>query len=589
MSYNERRQPAEIRLGRPDDLESVFRLAYIFGTADNVNGQDPNITLVRNNGNVARIKYLISGAVQYTQTFQYDQLNRLRYAVEHNSGVYNDGARAWYQTCEYDRYGNRGIDVANTSDNTDAANTALKLADFSGANNRITRAGYAYDAAGNLTAEPGKVYAYNAENRLITATVAGVGTNQYLSDGNGRRVKKIVGSLATRFEYGAGGELIAEWNDANTGKVVQKDYFYKGGGVLATAKAVPNGGFEYNYATADHLGTPRAWTNDSGALITGGRHDYLPFGEELFAGYGTRTSGQGYAANTQADGQRNQFGSQERDSEIGLDYVHARYYSPVQGRFTSVDPAFQQVTSMVNPQNWNGYAYAINNPLTYVDQNGKWPTSIHNLIIRLAFPALNPVYVAHIQAGSHHTDVPTTIFESFANEHAMRRPGQTLEDAQKGYQAKIDSDSYRAAHWIMGATPSLYDGRATAMNLEFSFEYFGRAIHPIMDNTSPAHMPFQLYTGLHLTGDPLINGILIARWYADLKMHELEEASITEAQLNGAIGAVRAQFLKVYGEAAFNRAVPSIFRNGSFIMLGGNPIFKANDLGTITIHPDDSA
>ena len=214
MGYNERLQPTEIRLGRPDNLESVFRINYIFGTAHNVNGQDAEITLAHNNGNIARIKYFISGTLQYSQTFQYDPLNRLRYAVEHNNGVYNDAARAWYQTFDYDRYGNRGINVANTSDNADAANSALQLADFSEANNRITRAGFVYDAAGNLIAEPGKSYTYDAENRMVTATVAGGVTSQYFYDGNGRRVKKVVGGVATRFEYGAGGELIAERNEA---------------------------------------------------------------------------------------------------------------------------------------------------------------------------------------------------------------------------------------------------------------------------------------------------------------------------------------------------------------------------------------
>src|SRR5262249_51690472 len=175
-------------------------------------------------------------------------------------------------------------------------------------NNRITRAGFVYDAAGNLIAEPGKSYTYDAENRIITATVAGGAPSQYVYDGNGRRVKKIVGGVATRYEYGAGGELIAERNDSNSNVI--KDYFYKGGELLATTKAGASG--EYQYATADHLGSPRAWTDNSGALIAGGRHDYLPFGEELFTGYGTRTTDQGYGTSTQQDGQRKQFDAYER-------------------------------------------------------------------------------------------------------------------------------------------------------------------------------------------------------------------------------------------------------------------------------------
>jgi RHS repeat-associated protein len=61
----------------------------------------------------------------------------------------------------------------------------------------------------------------------------------------------------------------------------------------------------------------------------------LPFGEELFAGVGGRTTAQGYS---QPDGVRMKFTGKERDTETGLDYFGARYYSSTQGRFTSVDP-----------------------------------------------------------------------------------------------------------------------------------------------------------------------------------------------------------------------------------------------------------
>jgi len=96
------------------------------------------------------------------------------------------------------------------------------------------------------------------------------------------------------------------------------------------------------------------------------RHDYLPFGEETGAGIGSRTSAMGYGV---ADLTRQRFTSKERDQESGLDYFLARYYSASQGRFASVDPE-NLGASLSDPQSWNGYAYARNNPALFVDPDG---------------------------------------------------------------------------------------------------------------------------------------------------------------------------------------------------------------------------
>jgi len=64
------------------------------------------------------------------------------------------------------------------------------------------------------------------------------------------------------------------------------------------------------------------------------------------------------------------FTGKERDAESGLDYFGARYYSSSMGRFSSPDP---KATSahLENPQSWNRYAYTDNNPLVYIDPDGK--------------------------------------------------------------------------------------------------------------------------------------------------------------------------------------------------------------------------
>ena len=75
------------------------------------------------------------------------------------------------------------------------------------------------------------------------------------------------------------------------------------------------------------------------------RHDYLPFGEEIFAGTGGRATTQGYPTSpNSSDGVRQKFTLKERDNETGLDFFRTRYYSSVQGRFTSYDLIFVTVT-----------------------------------------------------------------------------------------------------------------------------------------------------------------------------------------------------------------------------------------------------
>ena len=61
----------------------------------------------------------------------------------------------------------------------------------------------------------------------------------------------------------------------------------------------------------------------------------------------------------------------ERDSETGLDYFGARYFSGAQGRFTSPDPQFFQKEMLGDPQRFNLYAYARNNPLKFIDPSGE--------------------------------------------------------------------------------------------------------------------------------------------------------------------------------------------------------------------------
>ena len=60
----------------------------------------------------------------------------------------------------------------------------------------------------------------------------------------------------------------------------------------------------------------------------------------------------------------------ERDAETGLDWFDVRYLSSAQGRFTSPDPLFIAEHRIADPQLWNLYQYARNNPLNLTDSTG---------------------------------------------------------------------------------------------------------------------------------------------------------------------------------------------------------------------------
>ena len=112
----------------------------------------------------------------------------------------------------------------------------------------------------------------------------------------------------------------------------------------------PASGFTVSYYHTDRLGSVRAMTDASGTLV-GDRHDYAPFGEDTAS----------------ITGNPMRFGGKELDAETALHYFEARYYRQTWGRFTQVDPASGWQS---DPQSWNRYAYARNNPLKYVDPTG---------------------------------------------------------------------------------------------------------------------------------------------------------------------------------------------------------------------------
>jgi RHS repeat-associated protein len=139
----------------------------------------------------------------------------------------------------------------------------------------------------------------------------------------------------------------------------ERDYVYRDGQLLASVEPRSDGGEDTVHFHLDHLGSPRQITTESGAQAA--FHTYYPFGGE--------------ATDAAQDDVELKFTGHERDSNGGgagvLDYMHARYCSPVMGRFLAVDP--RNSTNLQHPQSWNRYSYALNNPIAYIDPDGETP------------------------------------------------------------------------------------------------------------------------------------------------------------------------------------------------------------------------
>jgi RHS repeat-associated protein len=408
--YNSRGQLFDIRLGTDpnplydsDDLEvwqdaagswnrGALRLYYSTLDSCHVYGNGGT----NNNGNLLRMDHhiplndAVSNFVASIDRYDYDPLNRLKSVTEiaKGSAGENDYRGVFRQAFLYDCWGNRTIDQANTTGGT---NSKAYIIDAS--TNRLQSPGGSgtmqYDAAGNLqrdnyTSGVSQEFIYDGENRLVEVKNGGVPVSWYVYDAEGRRVVRTVGSQGTWQVYGIGGELLAEYAIGAAPTAAQKEYGYRNGQLLMVWDGSETGDRQLQWLVQDHLGSTRMVVDRSGSLGGVRRHDFAPFGEELSAGVGIRSAAIGYGD----DLTRQKFGSKERDNETGLDYFLARYYSSVQGRFTSPDefrggpsevfilgsgsPTKQALpyADIFNPQSLNKYQFTYNNPLRYVDPDG---------------------------------------------------------------------------------------------------------------------------------------------------------------------------------------------------------------------------
>jgi RHS repeat-associated protein len=275
-----------------------------------------------------------------THTFTYDLVSRLKAGTLYLEPTNSVTQRT--QTYTYDAFGNM-LTIGGSS----ARNTPT-----SAATNRLTSG--TYDAGGNLTGWNGNTYKYDPLN-LMWDYRTGSGEEwiyMYTADDERAWTYKI-GNTSLWTLRGPDGKVLREYTSGATW-AVDSDYIYRDGSLLAAE--TPQG---IRHFHLDHLGTPRLISDSFGQQKT--YHVYYPFGEEATA--------------FNQDTIRAKFTGHERDlGNLGgagddLDYMHARFCSPLTGRFLSVDTG--QSAKPPKPQSWNRYSYSRNNPITRFDPDGQ--------------------------------------------------------------------------------------------------------------------------------------------------------------------------------------------------------------------------
>jgi RHS repeat-associated protein len=166
----------------------------------------------------------------------------------------------------------------------------------------------------------------------------------YTYNAGGQRVSKTVNGVTTFFIYQQNGSLLAEL-DANGNTLV--DYIYLEGKPIAQVRPQSSGADDTAYIHADHIGAPKAATNQSGAVIW--QIKTTPFGEVYSE------------AGTLAQNQR--FPGQYADQESAFSYNYFRDYDPSTGRYIQSD--------LIGLRGgMNTYGYVGGNPITRIDPLG---------------------------------------------------------------------------------------------------------------------------------------------------------------------------------------------------------------------------
>ena len=160
----------------------------------------------------------------------------------------------------------------------------------------------------------------------------------------------------TYYIWSYDGKLLAEYD---TNGNCKKDYIYLGNKLIAEYK--PQSG-TYYYYMQDNTNSVRIITNNARTVVYSSA--YGPYGDSLKTWVNTYNPDLKYS-------------SKQREEWSDIDYFGARYYDSNSFRFTSPDPIKINKERTYKPWLLNLYAYTRNNPMSYVDMDGRVEVNVN--------------------------------------------------------------------------------------------------------------------------------------------------------------------------------------------------------------------
>ncbi|MGE8536204.1 MAG: DUF6443 domain-containing protein, partial [Chryseobacterium sp.] len=344
-----------------------------------------NTSSGRFNGNITEIDWNISSAEGLKRyNYQYDALNRMlkgAYSQPNSSLAQND---YFNEELSYDLNGNiktlkrfswpaaggttaeKIDDLIYNYQNGDKSNVLDRITLPAGVLNN--RSGYdalqgtmAYNSSGNMTDHPDRkmkiIYNYLnlPSNITVNAGLIGISNTSYIYRADGVKVSKTYsmnGSIETNYLDGF------QYDNRHAYDTSASLYTIPALKFIPTSEGYfnfENNKYIYNYT--DHLGNVRvSYFNNGSSIEVLEESNYYPFG--LKHGISNPSIGNP-SYNYKYNGKELQ--------ETGMYDYGARFYMPDLGRWGVIDPLAEKMTRH------NPYNYAFNNPLSFIDPDGRAP------------------------------------------------------------------------------------------------------------------------------------------------------------------------------------------------------------------------